>query len=59
MCVHRSISSTEKLVYPGSPQSTLGTFLTLLWAYLDPKDVKNFIGRFVMFLSSLYREVCS
>lgn len=56
--IYRSVSTTEKLVYPGSPQSTLGTFLTLLWAYLDARDVKVFIGRFVMFLSSLYREVC-
>lgn len=54
----RSVSDTKELVYPGSPLSTLGTFLSLLWTYLDGRDTKTFLGRFVLFLSSMYREVC-
>ena len=53
----RSDTDSNIVIYPGLPESTLGTFLTLLWAYLDPKDVRTFIRNFVSFLTSMYREV--
>lgn len=56
MCVLRSESDSNEVIYPGSIQSTLGTFFTLLWSYLDLSTMKLFIGKLVSFLSSMYRE---
>ncbi|XP_037034222.1 E3 ubiquitin-protein ligase RNF123 isoform X3 [Bradysia coprophila] len=55
MCVLRSDTDTNSVIYPGQPNSTLSTFLTLLWTYLND-SAKQFILKFVDFLSSLYRE---
>lgn len=57
ICVLRSESDTDETIYPGSAKSTLGTFLTLLWAYMETKECRIFISKFVLFLSSMYREV--
>lgn len=56
MCVLRSDSDRSETIYPGSPKSTLGTFLSLLWMYMDVKEMRRFVGEFVNFLSSMYRE---
>lgn len=55
--IFRSDSDSTDVIYPGQPQSTLGTFFTLLWTYLDQKDIKLFIRNFLNYLSSMYREV--
>lgn len=57
ICVLRSESDTDDTIYPGSAKSTLGTFLTLSWAYMESKECRLFLSKFVLFLSSMYREV--
>lgn len=57
ICVLRSESDTNETIYPGSAKSTLGTFLTLCWAYMERNECRTFISKFVLFLSSMYREV--
>lgn len=59
MCVLRSVSTANQPLYPGATNSTLGAFLQLLWTFLDTRETKAFLSRFVMFLSSMYREVRS
>lgn len=56
MCEIRHDSDTKEKIHPGMPKSTLGTFLTLLWMYLDVREMRRFVSEFVMFLSSKYRE---
>lgn len=53
----RSEPKQNACIYPGQPESTLGTFLTLLWSNLELDDVKEFIGKIVKYMSSMYREV--
>lgn len=57
MCVIRSDIDSNTVIYPGMPQSTLGTFLTLLWTFIEIDAMKCFSDRLVDFLSSMYREV--
>lgn len=38
-------------------ESTLGTFLSLLWTFLEVESMRRFLDRLVDFLSSMYREV--
>lgn len=52
---YRSDTDANSVIYPGQPNSTLSTFLTLLWTYLNDL-AKQFVLKFVDFLSSLYRE---
>lgn len=52
----RSEADTDTVVHPGSPKSTLGTFLTLLWTYIDQDEMNKFLRRFIMFLASVYKE---
>lgn len=57
MCVIRSDIDSNQIIYPGIPESTLGTFLSLFWTYLQTDIMKTFLNKFVTFLSSMYREV--
>lgn len=57
MCVIRSDIDSNNVIYPGIPESTLGTFLSLFWTYLHTDIMKCFLNKFVTFLSSMYREV--
>lgn len=57
MCVIRSDIDSNTVIYPGKPESTLGTFLSLFWNYLDIDVMKLFLNKFIQFLSSMYREV--
>ncbi|XP_055546728.1 E3 ubiquitin-protein ligase RNF123 [Wyeomyia smithii] len=56
MCVLRSNSKNNPPTQPGSPESTLGTFLTLLWAYLEPEEMKLFLKKLLNFLANTYKE---
>lgn len=57
MCVIRTNIDSNNIIYPGIPESTLGTFFSLLWTYLPTDVMKCFLNKFVLFLSSMYREV--
>lgn len=57
MCVIRSDIDSNNVIYPGLPESTLGTFFSLFWTHLEPDIMKCFLNKFVTFLSSMYREV--
>lgn len=59
MCVIRTNIDSNNIIYPGIPESTLGTFLSLLWRYLPNDVMKCFLNKFVLYLSSMYREVRS
>uniref|UniRef100_A0A182JMG6 RING-type E3 ubiquitin transferase n=1 Tax=Anopheles atroparvus TaxID=41427 RepID=A0A182JMG6_ANOAO len=58
MCVLRSNSGgrNEAPTQPGSPESTLGTFLTLLWTYLETDEMKLFLKKLLNFLANTYKE---
>lgn len=56
MCVLRSNTNNESPIQPGSPESTLGTFLTLLWTYLEPEEIKLFLKKLLNFLANTYKE---
>uniref|UniRef100_A0A8D8BCF2 E3 ubiquitin-protein ligase RNF123 n=1 Tax=Culex pipiens TaxID=7175 RepID=A0A8D8BCF2_CULPI len=56
MCVLRSNTKNESPIQPGSPESTLGTFLTLLWTYLEPEEMKLFLKKLLNFLANTYKE---
>lgn len=57
MCVIRTNIDSNNIIYPGLTESTLGTFFSLLWTYLPSDVMKCFLSKFVIFLSSMYREV--
>lgn len=54
---YRSAIDSNTVIYPGMPESTLGTFLSLLWTFLEVESMRRFLDRLVDFLSSMYREV--
>lgn len=56
MCVIRTNIDSNNVIYPGTTESTLGTFLSLLWNF-QSDIMKCFLSKFVAFLSSMYREV--
>ncbi|KFB45879.1 AGAP009295-PA-like protein [Anopheles sinensis] len=58
MCVLRSNSGgkNEAPTQPGAPESTLGTFLTLLWTYLELDEMKLFLKKLLNFLANTYKE---
>ncbi|KXJ75047.1 hypothetical protein RP20_CCG012419 [Aedes albopictus] len=56
MCVLRSNTNNESPIQPGSPESTLGMFLTLLWTYLEPEEIKLFLKKLLNFLANTYKE---
>lgn len=56
MCIIRTNIDSNNVIYPGMPESTLGTFLSLLWNF-QGDIMKCFLSKFVKFLSSMYREV--
>ncbi|XP_062548443.1 E3 ubiquitin-protein ligase RNF123 [Armigeres subalbatus] len=56
MCVLRSNTKNESPIQPGSPESTLGTFLTLLWTYLELEEIKLFLKKLLNFLANTYKE---
>ncbi|XP_058056698.1 E3 ubiquitin-protein ligase RNF123 [Anopheles bellator] len=58
LCVLRSNAGgrNEAPTQPGAPESTLGTFLTLLWTYLEPEEMKLFLKRLLNFLANTYKE---
>ncbi|GAB0094919.1 E3 ubiquitin-protein ligase RNF123 [Sergentomyia squamirostris] len=56
MCVIRSDSSQNAVIHPGLPDSTLGTFLTLLWTYMEPEEIKALHTKLINLLSSTYKE---
>lgn len=56
MCVIRTNIDSNNVIYPGMTESTLGTFLSLIWNF-QGDIMKCFLGKFVNFLSSMYREV--
>ncbi|EAA15114.4 AGAP009295-PA, partial [Anopheles gambiae str. PEST] len=41
---------------PGAPESTLGTFLTLLWTYLELEEMKLFLKKLLNYLANTYKE---
>lgn len=57
MCVIRTNIDSNNIIYPGLTESTLGTFLSLFWTYLQGDIMKCFLSKFAAFLSSMYREV--
>lgn len=57
MCVIRTNIDSNIIIYPGLPESTLGTFLSMFWTYLPANNMKCFLNKFVLHLSSMYREV--
>lgn len=57
MCVIRTNIDSNSVIYPGYQESTLGTFLSLFWTYLQGDLMKCFLSKFAAFLSSMYREV--
>lgn len=59
MCVIRTNIDSNSIIYPGYQESTLGTFLSLFWTYLQGDLMKCFLSKFAAFLSSMYREVIS
>ncbi|XP_058814876.1 E3 ubiquitin-protein ligase RNF123 [Topomyia yanbarensis] len=56
MCVLRSNTKNEPPTQPGFPESTLGTFLTLLWTYLELEEMKLFLKKLLNFLANTYKE---
>lgn len=56
MCVIRSEADNDNVIHPGSEKSTLGTFLTLLWNYMDEDDMSRFLRKVLSFLASIYKE---
>lgn len=56
MCVIRSDASNNSIVHPGHPKSILGTFLTLLWTFMEDEDMKNFLLKLINFIGSCYKE---
>ncbi|XP_058453045.1 E3 ubiquitin-protein ligase RNF123 isoform X2 [Malaya genurostris] len=56
MCVLRSNTKNEPPTQPGFPESTLGTFLTLLWTYLEMEEMKLFLKKLLNFLANTYKE---
>ncbi|XP_055613929.1 E3 ubiquitin-protein ligase RNF123 [Uranotaenia lowii] len=57
MCVLRSNAKVnESPIQPGSLESTLGSFLTLLWTYLEPEEMKHFLKKLLNFLANTYKE---
>ncbi|XP_040165618.1 E3 ubiquitin-protein ligase RNF123 isoform X2 [Anopheles arabiensis] len=59
MCVLRSNShgsKNEAPTQPGAPESTLGTFLTLLWTYLELEEMKLFLKKLLNYLANTYKE---
>lgn len=45
------------MITPGEPGSTLGSFLTLLWTYMEQENMREFLRKLVNYLSSFYKEV--
>ncbi|XP_035776187.1 E3 ubiquitin-protein ligase RNF123-like [Anopheles albimanus] len=58
LCVLRSNAGgrNEAPTQPGAPESTLGTFLNLLWTYLEPEEMKLFLKKLLNFLANTYKE---
>uniref|UniRef100_A0A182Q7E1 RING-type E3 ubiquitin transferase n=1 Tax=Anopheles farauti TaxID=69004 RepID=A0A182Q7E1_9DIPT len=58
LCVLRSNSGgkNEAPTQPGAPESTLGTFLTLLWTYLEQEEMKLFLKKLLNYLANTYKE---
>lgn len=56
MCVIRSEADKDTVIHPGSADSTLGEFLTLLWTYMETEEMKIFLKKFINYLSSIYKE---
>lgn len=56
MCVIRNDTSSDSIVHPGQPDSTLGTFLSLLWTLMDERDVEELIVQLINFIGSCYKE---
>ncbi|XP_055716688.1 E3 ubiquitin-protein ligase RNF123 [Phlebotomus papatasi] len=56
MCVIRSDPSQNNVIHPGLRDSTLGTFLTLLWTYMEPDEIKGVIMKLINLIGSSYKE---
>ncbi|XP_053673835.1 E3 ubiquitin-protein ligase RNF123 [Anopheles nili] len=58
LCVLRSNTGgkNEAPTQPGSPESTLGTFFTLLWTYLEQDEMKLFLKKLLNYLANTYKE---
>lgn len=56
MCVIRSDASSNTVIHPGQPESILGTFLGLLWTFMDEDEMREFIVRLINFIGSCYKE---
>lgn len=52
----RGMCVTDSIVHPGQPDSTLGTFLSLLWTLMDERDVEALIVQLINFIGSCYKE---
>jgi Kip1 ubiquitination-promoting complex protein 1 len=54
LCVLKSTSNS--LIQPGEPGSTLEALLTLLWTNLEDAEVKIFLKRVLNYLSNAFKE---
>ncbi|CAD7092671.1 unnamed protein product [Hermetia illucens] len=56
LCVLRSEADKDAVILPGSPESTLGTLLTLLWVHLDDSEMKFILKTFLNMLQNMFRQ---
>lgn len=54
LCVLKSTS--DSLIQPGEPGSTLEAFLSLLWTNMEESEIKIFLKRMLNFLSNTFKE---
>jgi Kip1 ubiquitination-promoting complex protein 1 len=54
LCVLKSTSNS--LIQPGEPNSTLEAFLSLLWTHLEDFEIKLFLKRLLNHLSNSFKE---
>lgn len=54
LCVLKSTS--DSLIQPGEPGSTLEAFLSLLWTNMEESEIKVFLKRLLNYLSSTFKE---
>lgn len=52
----RSNISSDNLIQPGEPGSTLESFLSLLWTNLEEEEIKLFLKRLLNYLATTFRQ---
>lgn len=49
---------SDSLIQPGEEDSTLGSFLTLLWTNMENDEMKLFLKLLLNYLLNTFKEVC-